>query len=308
MSTVTGALVPSNFTGDGGTAFSNAFGSGASITPVSTGGAYNVTGPTAITASSIGVTVSGASAIAFAGDNDTLTAGGTTPYIAFLGNGSVLVQGAGPSTVYGGSGAATVDAGTGSTTIDGGSGSLYFSAGASSNDSLTAGSGSTSLVGGSGGSDTFVGATGVSGTDSSMAVTLTGGSTGDNVTGGSGNTTVDASATTGPLQITTNPLDNSGTLNATLGSGADSVIAGSGDAYITAGSGADVFGFVSGHGGGSVTISGFNAKDNLAFGDLTIKSEQFTPTTGTTGPGTDVMLLSDGTTVTFLDVDGKISP
>ena len=136
----------------------------------------------------------------------------------------------------------------------------------------------------------------------SFSVTLTGASTNDEVTGTSGNTTVNAAASTGPLQITTNPLGNSGTLVATLGSGADSVIGGSGNSFITAGSGHDVFGFVSGHAGGSETISGFNAGDNLAFkGYAAAPTEQYDGSSRT-----DVMTLSDGTKITFLNVDGKI--
>jgi hypothetical protein len=95
---------------------------------------------------------------------------------------------------------------SGRATVDAGSGGLRLTAGASSNDSVTAGSGGTSLIGGSGSSDTYVGGSG------SVSVTLTGASTNDEVTGGAGNTPVDAAATTGPLQMTPNPLANSGTL------------------------------------------------------------------------------------------------
>jgi Ca2+-binding RTX toxin-like protein len=297
LTTVNGATIPANFTtGAGSAAYLAAFGAGIPISAVSVGGSYSLTGPAAVTGSGLAVTLTGASAIAFSGTDDTVTAGGSTPYTAFLGTGSVLNEGSGQSTVYASAGAATVNAGSGSTTVDGGSGSLLFTAGSSSNDSVTAGSGNTSIIGGSGGSDTYVGGTG------SFSVTLTGASTDDEVTGTSGNTTVDASASTGPLQITTNPLGNSGTLVATLGTGADTVIGGSGSSVITAGSGHDVFGFVNGYSGGSETISGFNALDNLAFKGYTAPpTEQYDGSSKT-----DIMTLSDGTKITFLNVDGKI--
>ncbi|GAB0116933.1 hypothetical protein Acid7E03_10050 [Acidisoma sp. 7E03] len=192
---------------------------------------------------------------------------------------------------------------------------------AAANDTISAATGSTTLFGAStgqttfslGGSDSSVtgGAGSIVGTASGSNSTLVGGSgtslfsvTGSNslvVAGQGGTTGVDLSKSTGPETIATNPLGNSGTLVATLGSGADSVIGGGGASTITAGSGNDVFGFVNGHAGGSEVIIGFNSKDTLAFGGY---SGNFL--TESVSGGSDVIKLSDGTTITLVGIDHKL--
>jgi hypothetical protein len=107
-------------------------------------------------------------------------------------------------------------------------------------------------------------------------------------------------------QVATSPIpgSNSGALVANLGTGttAESVIGGGGSSSISAGGSTnDVFGFVQGHAGGSETISGFNSTDNFAFqgyGADAIKSEAFVANSASTG--TDVITLTDGTTITVV--------
>jgi Ca2+-binding RTX toxin-like protein len=301
--TVNGGTIPSNFsTAASQAAFANFFNSNVIVSEVYGSGNYTVTktGPfpteVGVTGTALAVTLSGADAIAISGVNDTVNAGDSTPYMAFLngGTGITLNEGAGPSTVFASMGSATVNAGTGSTTVDGSTGNLTFTGGSSSNDSVTAGSGVTSMFGGSGGNNTLVGGSGWT------MVTLTGSSSGDLAVGGTGVTTVQASNTTGNLTITTNP-SGSGQMEIFMGSGADTFVGGgTTHTVVQAGSGADVFGFVNNGMPGADTILGFNAKDNVAFGSgLTVTGEAI----GTYG---DVITLSNGTTITLAGIDHKL--
>ena len=306
ITTVNGSTIASNFTsGPGQTTFSNDFNAGTTVTSIFGLGAFSVGGSTiypsvaAVTADNIQTTVSGASLISFNGLNDTVSAGGSAPYMSLLGNSSVLNEGSGPSTVIGGNGASTVNAGSGSTTVVGGYGSLTFTGGTSSNDSITAGSGMETLNAGTGGSNTLIGGSG------GTFINLTGASTGDHIIGGTGSppnpavTIVNATTTTGNFEIDTNP-NGGGTLVALLGGGADTVIGGGGSSIITAGSGPDVFGFVNGHAGGSEYILGFNAQDNMLFSGYT------TPLTEQVTGGSDTITLGDGTTIVLLGIDHKV--
>ena len=194
-------------------------------------------------------------------------------------------------------------------TISSAAASTVFGAGSGITHFLTSGANS-SITGGAGA---------IVGTASGANATLVGGSnnalftvTGANslaVAGtGSGVTGIDESTTTGAETITTNPLGNSGTLVATLGSGADSVIGGGGASTITGGSGNDVYGFVDGHAGGSEVILGFNATDNIAFSGYGYSLSNAPAETVTTfdGIASDVITLSDGTTITLVGVDHKL--
>jgi hypothetical protein len=299
ITTVSGSTIPSNFISGnpaGAGIFATAFNSATIVSDVYATGAFSVGGGTiypstvAITVNDTAATLGGASLIAFAGTSDSITAAGSTPYTALLGAGSVLTEGAGPSTVYAGAGAATVTAGSGSTTVNG----------SSSGDSITAGSGSTTITAGPGGNNTLVG--GSFGT----TIVLTGASTGDLVASGTGVTLVNAVSTTGALTIATNPLGNSGTLVATLGSGADTVLGGGGTSVIQTGTGADVFGFIKGAAGGAETILGLggNPAASLVFAGYgytatDLPAEQM----GSLG---DVITLSDGTKITLAGIDHKI--
>jgi Ca2+-binding RTX toxin-like protein len=89
-----------------------------------------------------------------------------------------------------------------------------------------------------------------------------------------------------------------------MNAGASTMIGGSGAATVIGGSGQDVFGFVDGHAGGSITIENFNSTDNLAFGGYGYSLAN--PPTETLVGGNDVMTLSDGTQITFIGIDHKI--
>jgi Ca2+-binding RTX toxin-like protein len=128
------------------------------------------------------------------------------------------------------------------------------------------------------------------------------------VAGSAGLTGIDESKSTGAETIATNPLGNAGEMIAILGSGADSVLGGSGSATISGGTGKDVFAFIKGHAGGSEVIIGFTSSDNLAFAGYGYTGDHLpTETIGAIdGISSDVISLSDGTTITLAGIDHKI--
>ena len=128
---------------------------------------------------------------------------------------------------------------------------------------------------------------------------LSGASTGDHIVGGTGVTFVNATNTTGSIEIDTSP-SGKGTMVAMLGSGADTVIGGGGTSFIQAGTGPDVFGFVNGHAGGTEYIFGFNPQDNMIFSGYT------TPPTEQVLGGSDEIKLGDGTTIVLIGVGHKL--
>jgi parallel beta-helix repeat protein len=230
-----------------------------------------------------------------------------------LGGGTVVVQTGGGSVTAGTSTTAVADASSGSNVVNT---STSVVVAAAPGDTVSA-SGSVTLLGAGSGQVTFTssganssvlgGAGAIVGTSSGANTTLIGGSgvslfsvTGANslvVAGPSGTTGVDMSQSTGPETVATNPNGGNANLVAFLGSGADSVIGGGGASTVRAGSGADVFGFVKGHAGGTEVITGFNAQDNLAFSGYASG-----PTEQVVG-GNDVMTLSDGSVITFVGIN-----
>ena len=257
------------------------------------------------------VSISPAIAALFSGSAFTTFSGSGT-----VGSGAVVVQTGNGNITAGSSTTAIIDASTGGNVVNA-SGPVVIAA--APNDTISA-SGAVTLLGAGSGQVTFQasgsnasilgGAGSIVGTASGSNTTLIGGSgvslftvTGANslvVAGPSGTTGVDLSGSTGPETIATNPNGGSANLVAFLGSGADSVIGGGGHSTVQAGSGSDVFAFVAGHAGGTEVITGFNAKDQLAF-------EGFTkgPAEQVVG-GNDEMTLSDGTVITFLGLTHRL--
>jgi Ca2+-binding RTX toxin-like protein len=121
---------------------------------------------------------------------------------------------------------------------------------------------------------------------------------------GEGNSTLVGGTGTQAQQYVTNPLGNTGTTTVTMNAGASTMIGGSGAATVIGGSGQDVFGFVEGHAGGTITIENFNSTVNLAFGGYNYSLAK--PPTETIVAGNDVMTLSDGTQITFIGFNHKI--
>jgi Ca2+-binding RTX toxin-like protein len=249
-----------------------------------------------VTLSSGGVsTVTGSVALVSANGSDTLSASAVTDQSA----GGNTVTTLNPAVIF----AAPND------TISSAAASTVFGAGSGTTNFMVSGANS-SIVGGAGG---------IVGTASGANTTLVGGSgnsifhvTGANseaVAGpGPGVTGIDESHSTGPENISTNPNGNSGTLVAELGSGADTVTGGSGASTIVGGSGNDVFGFVNGHAGGSEVILNYTSSDNIAFQGYgySLTNPPAETLTSFDGIASDVIKLSDNTTITLVGVNHKI--
>ena len=249
-----------------------------------------------VTLSSGGVsTVPGAVALLSANGSDTLSASAVTDQSA----GGNTVTTLNPAVIF----AAPND------TISSAAASTVFGAGSGITNFMVSGANS-SIVGGAGG---------IVGTASGANTTLVGGSgnsifhvTGANsqaVAGpGPGTTGIDESQSTGPENIATNPNGNSGTLVAVLGSGADTVTGGSGASTIVGGSGNDVFGFVQGHAGGSEVILNYTSSDNIAFQGYgySLTNPPTESVTTFDGIASDVITLSDNTTITLVGVNHKV--
>lgn len=275
--TVSGSTILSNFTSAGSDLLATYFNTSDSYAAVSSSGSVSVSGAVVITGSGSDYTISGASAIDDASGSGENSVTLTTSSIVWAGEGDTVSAASSAATIFGSNyGTTTFTLGGDNNSVTGGSGSLL---------GTVSGSNST-LVGGSG--------------TSVLSVT---GSNNLVVGGSSGSTTVDLSSTTGAETITTNPNGSDGSLFATMGSGADTFVGGTGNATVVSGSGSDVFAFVDKNSGESysTTIYNFTSSDNLAFSGY-----DNSKLTETVTNGSDVITLSDGSTITLVGVDHKL--
>lgn len=156
-------------------------------------------------------------------------------------------------------------------------GTLSF-VGGTSTSTIFGGAGAMSLASGSGGLDVAAG---------SGAVSLVQGSGADQITASGGNMTIGGG--TGTLNFT----DGGGTTLIDQVSGNGIINFRGGNVTIDQGSAADVFGFSSVNGGGSLTINNFNPMaSNFNYGGLNVVGCSF-------GPTVDQLTLSDGTKITM---------
>jgi hypothetical protein len=275
-STVTGATVSGNFYSASGAsaAFNALFPPGMSVSLIDSSGLSTFSGADSLTASNVSVTVSGSAVADGSSGGNSITT--VKPASVFAAPGDTITSAA-ATTVWGaGSGTTTFSLTGADDSVTGGAGYITGSA---------SGANST-LIGGTGGGAFTVGGSG------SLAVAGQ----------APGTTNITLTETTGGSEIATNPGTNQGTLIATLSpTGADTVIGGGGASTITGGGGDDVFGFVTGHAGGSETILNFTTSDTFAFssgyGANPIQTETYTA--GANGAGADVITLTDGTTITI---------
>ncbi|WP_158806420.1 MULTISPECIES: hypothetical protein [unclassified Acidisoma] len=222
-----------------------------------------------------------ASTLIFAGRNDVNVHGGSGSMYFVGGSGAVsILGGSGPTTLFGSYSANTL--------LEAGSGQNVLIAGAGpENTTLVGGSGSTwEFANGSGPVTMYAGNS--SGSGASPAISILVGVTG-----------------TGP------ELMKTGSGNALIGlnAAADTVIGGSGASTVLGGIGDDVYAFVKNQTEGTEVILGFKVgKDALVFspgyGDKPVASETIEKVAGY---GTsDVIQLTDGTTITLIGVSHKI--
>lgn len=219
--------------------------------------------------------------------------GAASDGVVLAGSSGATVQGDAKTLDFvGGSGAVSVIGGSGNTTMSGATSSTAttFLMGGSGGNLLYGGAGATTLSAGLGAS-TLVGGAG-------PTLMLANGSAPDMMVAGSGATTVNGTTGSGPQIV----FAGAGPAVIALGSGAGTLIGGTGVAHVTAGSGADVYGFIDGHAGGSVVITGLKASDSLVFGGYggnPITSEGVLA-------GSDLITLSDGTVILLQGIDHRV--
>jgi Ca2+-binding RTX toxin-like protein len=336
-----GGVAPANFTGAAAAAFAQA-GFGPNTVVYDGTGAFPALSPgqALIIDAAPGTTINlpdgvNLGAIFDANGGDTINGGSsnttiflqtglTTGSVVNTGSGNAVVYAGGADTIHAGSGSDTVIGVAGNNTVIGGSGSFV---GEFQQDDLrfVGGSGAVSIIGGSG-NDVMFGSTGSASTylqGGTGNSTLVGGSgTGPSTIGGGNNITAFA-AGTGPTTLIagtgTSVLDGLtgkgvesfstspfATANTTalmaLNGAADTVVGGSGHSTVIGGAGPDTYAFLSGHAGGSETILGLKFGDRLIFGLY-----QGNPITseGVTN-GSDVIKLTDGTSITLAGFDHKL--
>jgi Ca2+-binding RTX toxin-like protein len=233
---------------------------------------------------------------ALGGGDDTISAGGGNNAIQ-LGSGHDFVNTTGDDTVLAGSGSDTVVAtGTGTDVINASSGNLFFVAAAGA--TILGGTGSDTFFGGNG-PDCIQG--GTAGNNFLQAgsgpATLFGGGNGDSLFAGSGSVAQALHAGSG-----------NETLFGGFSTGQDTFFAGSGNASIGAGGGSNQFVFTDGQAGGADTIQGFaSGRDLVDLQDYgkneiakALKSQTF-------ADGTATITLSDHTTISFVNLTGKLT-
>jgi Ca2+-binding RTX toxin-like protein len=226
-----------------------------------------------------------------AGGADTIAAGDASVVVFANHNGATVQGGTGSTYFIGGSGAVSVSGGAGNTTMFGSTGTAdTILRGGSGQNYLVGGSGvgNTTLVGGAGPTWEFAAGTGpitmYAGSDTTIMVGVTG---------------------------TGSELMKTGSGNALIGLNAnsDTVIGGSGASTIMGGAGKDVYSFVKGQAGGTEIIGNFKVgKDSLIFspeyGTHAVASEAVETVAG--WGRSDVIQLTDGTTITLVGVTHKI--
>ena len=294
FTTINGGQVASQFTAAASAsqavAFSQMIATGVPFTSIDSNTTTNATGGVLIGPGVTSATITSAQYVVSTQPNINLTVSSNAEVFAAPGD---TVTASGADTLFGGDsgGGATSFISTGAnSSIVGGTGNL----------AATASGANTTLIGGTG-TNTF----NVSGPNSIVVAGQA-----DTVPGQSaGTTTITLSETTGGAEIATNPLGNSQNLVATLSAhGADTVVGGGGASTITGGGGNDVFAFVNGHAGGSEVINNFTASDTFAFGGYgysasNVPTESYDVAGAT---GSDVITLTDGTTITLVGVDHKV--
>jgi Ca2+-binding RTX toxin-like protein len=226
------------------------------------------------------------------GQGGTLVSpGAASSGYVFAGQYGATVQGgAGSLTFVGGSGAVSVTGGSGNTTLVGSTGSTSVLVGGSGTNVITGGAGSSTLVGGTGAS-TLIGGSGSTDAFARGAAPAV-------LIGGAGASTIYGATGSGTEEVFT----GGGVAFAGLDGAADTVVGGSGASSVVGGSGEDVFGFINGHAGGSMVIARLSPSDSIVFGDYSgdpITSEGVLD-------GSDLITLSDGTTILLQDIDHTV--
>jgi hypothetical protein len=310
--TISGATAGTDISGSDSDIFGSLFGNLPNVSVTADGlldvAQADLTAPGAVSVSggSVTLTLDGQSApLAMPAGGQTISLksdgqGGTLISTSAASDG-LVVGGSDGATIRGDSSPLTFVGGTGAVSVIGGSGgvTLYGATSATATSFLEGGSG-TGLIYGGAGATTLVAGTGASTLvgGSGPTIMLANGTASDEIVAGSGATSINGTYDTGPEQI----FAGAGGDVIALGSGADSLIGGGGVASVIGGAGPDVYGFIDGHAGGAVIITGLKSTDTLVFGGYTgdpISSEGVLK-------GSDLITLKDGTVILLAGIDHKI--
>ncbi len=218
------------------------------------------------------------------GGTGAATIGATANALAFGGGGTMLfLNGTWRSTVFGAGGAVTVNGGTGSGVFRTGGGGGELVGGSAGGNVLVAGAGASTLFAGGSGDALYAGGGAMLVAGSGNESLSGGNSTGaDLYFAGSGSDLIHGSAT-----------------------GKDTIYGGSGSATMFAGTGTggDIFGFQSGHAGGSALVEGFSpGRDAIALQGYAAGTAQFVLGSAVFTANSTTLTLPDGTHITLAGI------
>lgn len=199
------------------------------------------------------------------------------------GSGTLVALSTNGMTYAGGTGAATVAAFGGALTVSGGGGGGVFLGGPAGHNVITGGNTPSIILGGGAGD-----------------VLTAGNSAGDVIQAASGAATISTAGTNGSHRI----YAGSGPDLISTGSGSSSILLSTGAATIMPGSGIDLFAFANGN-HPNVVIQGFSPlSDFISFIGFPAGEAAAALAGATSGSGSEVLTLSDGTHITLLGFTG----
>jgi len=231
------------------------------------------------------------------GNSDTIYGGANpTTVNASTGVATFVSGGDGSLNFVGGTGTATVVGGTGSASVTAGAGGVVFGAGTSNNATVNSGSGTATIFG-------------AAGTTVNLIGTVPGSASQPNyVVAGPGGETLNAAASGSADWLSVNTTVSSGAAILMAGTGNDTLIAGSapGSTTMTGGAGSDAFVFFKQVvGGAHDVVNDFTASDSVYIENYAAGSANALQTAATVGSDGLTLTLSDGTTVTFSNLNSQ---
>jgi Ca2+-binding RTX toxin-like protein len=238
-------------------------------------------------------------AIALGNGNDTINLAGTGSVVGGTGNNLFSITG-GTNAIASYGANDTIDASAGNTTLStfganpdiaGGTGNLVYLGGAAGAPTITGATG--------GGMETLFGAAGQNITYEDNSAGATNGSA--ILASGAGNETLNAGGSSTGVQLAA----GSGSVDMVGSTGPDTFYGGSGYATMTGDGGADVFVFgnTTGHTGGTDIITDFNSSDVFLVSGYGSNAAATAFASAAYSGGNSVVKLSDGTTITFDNIN-----
>jgi plastocyanin len=221
----------------------------------------------------------------FTGSANLTLGGGNAQVFGNAGTTNIVATGAGNDAIHLYTGASSITAGGTTNLLVSGNpaGALDFIGGAGSSTIL--GAGGTTMFGGSGGTITYIGQVGAAAS----------------FTAGAGNETLNAALSAGA--VSGNGATIGGGADVLVGgAGGDTLTAGAGITAMTGGAGANLFEFSHVVGGGTATVTDFNAADTVVLAGYGAAAAGNALSGATFSGGATTITLSDNTRITFANV------